>query len=56
MNTTRIYENQKLVYFNIARGIPRFTHGDDGRKPFLWISDEQRKSRICFRAVVVVFV
>ena len=56
MNTTRIYENQKLVYFNIAHGIPRFTHGDAGHKPFLWISDEQRKSRICFRAVVVVFV
>ena len=56
MNTTRIYENQKLVYFNIARGIPRFTQGDAGHKPFLWISDEQRKSRICFRAVVVVFV
>jgi hypothetical protein len=27
MNTTRIYENQKLVYFKIACGIPRFTHG-----------------------------
>jgi hypothetical protein len=30
MNTTRIYENQKLVYFNIARGILRFSHDDAG--------------------------